>query len=129
VPGRDIAVKREQRLHESNEHLHWVINEAFEAAERQIEEYSRIRRKEVKAEAPGQNYARVVRLYPEQGYGFIETREQHNIYFHRAVVRDGRFDELDVGSEVLYTLAPEEGTMGPMASNVQVLGGPAHPVR
>lgn len=129
VPGRDIVVKREQRLHESNEHLHWVINEAFEAAERQIEEYSRIRRKEVKVDAPGQNYARVVRLYPEQDYGFIETREQHNIYFHRAVVRDARFDELELGSEVLYTLAPEEGTMGPMASNIQVIGGQHHPVR
>lgn len=128
VPGRDVVVKREQRLHESDQHLHWVINEAFEAAERQIEEYSRIRRKEVKAEAPGQNYARVVRLYPEQDYGFIETREQHNIYFHRAVVRDGSFDDLELGSEVLYTLAPEEGSMGPMASNVQVIGG-RHPVR
>ncbi len=128
VPGRDVVVKREQRLHEADQHLQWVINEAFEAAERQIEEYSRIRRKEVKAEAPGQNYARVVRIYPEQDYGFIETREQHNVYFHRAVVRDGKFDELELGSEVLYTLASEEGTMGPMASNIQLISG-NHPMR
>jgi hypothetical protein len=33
-----------------------------------------------------------------------------------------------VGSEVLYTLAPDEGPMGPMASSVWTLGSD-HPVR
>jgi cold shock CspA family protein/ribosome-associated translation inhibitor RaiA len=128
VPGRDIVVKREQRVHEADNHNVWVLTEAFEAAARQVEEYSRIRRREVKAQEPEQQYARVVRLYPEQDYGFIETREQQDIYFHRAVVRDGRFDDLEVGSEVFYRLADEEGSMGPMASTVRLIGG-HHPIR
>jgi cold shock CspA family protein/ribosome-associated translation inhibitor RaiA len=128
VPGRDIVVKREQRVHEADNHNVWVLTEAFEAAARQIEEYSRIRRREVKAQEPEQQYARVVRLYPEQDYGFIETREQQNVYFHRAVVRDGGFDDLEVGSEVFYRLADEEGSMGPMASTVRPIGG-HHPIR
>ena len=128
VPGRDIVVKREQRIHEADNHNVWVLTEAFEAAGRQIEEYSRIRRRDVKAHAPDQRYARVVRLYPEQDYGFVETPEGQNLYFHRAVVRDDKYDDLAVGGEVMYTPAHAEGAMGPMASGIRVIGG-NHPIR
>jgi cold shock CspA family protein/ribosome-associated translation inhibitor RaiA len=122
LPGRDIVVKREQRLHEADNHNIWVLTEAFDAAGRQVEEYSRMRRHDVKAHEAGRRYSRVARLYPEQDYGFIETPEGQNVYFHRAVVRGDHFDALAIGSEVVYTLADQEGSMGPMASSVQLLG-------
>jgi cold shock CspA family protein/ribosome-associated translation inhibitor RaiA len=128
VPGRDIVVKREQRLHESDRNATWVINEAFHTAERQLEEYAQKQRHDVKVHDGEREYARVVRLYPDQDYGFIETRDQLDIYFHRDVLRDADFDDLKVGSEVLYTLAPDDGPMGPMASSVWTLGSD-HPVR
>jgi ribosome-associated translation inhibitor RaiA len=120
VPGRDIVVKREQRLHESDHHATWVINDAFHTAERQLEDYAQKQRHEIKVHDGEREYARVVRLYPDQSYGFIETRDRLDIYFHR--------DALKVGSEVLYTLAPDDGPMGPMASSVWTLGSD-HPVR
>jgi cold shock CspA family protein/ribosome-associated translation inhibitor RaiA len=128
VPGRDLAVRREQRLHESDDHATWVINEAFAAAARQLKEYAQKQRRDVQAHEGEREYARIVRLYPDQDYGFIETRERLNIYFHRDVVRDADFADLKEGSEVLYTLADDEGPMGPMASNVWTIGS-AHPVR
>jgi ribosome-associated translation inhibitor RaiA/cold shock CspA family protein len=128
VPGKEIAVKREQKLHESDQHATWVINEAFDAAERQLDDYARIRRRDVKVHESGSQYARVVRLYPDQEYGFIETPEHVNLYFHRAVVRDDKFADLSEGSEVLYTLADDEGPMGPMASSVWLVSG-EHPAR
>jgi cold shock CspA family protein len=128
VPGRDIVVKREQRLHESDDHATWVVNEAFQIAERQLEDYAQKQRRDVKAHEGEREYARIARLYPDQDYGFIETRDQLNIYFHRDVLRDADFDALEEGSEVLYTLAPDEGPMGPMASSVWTLGA-NHPVR
>ena len=129
VPGRDIVVKREQRLHESDDNAAWVINEAFHAAERQLEDYTQKLRGDVKAQHGAERaYARIVHLYPAQDYGFIETRERLNVYFHRDVVRDAAFEDLQVGSEVLYMLAPDEGPMGPMASSVWTLGS-EHPVR
>jgi ribosome-associated translation inhibitor RaiA len=128
VPGRDIVVKREQRLHEADDHATWVINEAFHVAERQLEEYAQRQRRDVKAHEGEREYARIVRLYPDQDYGFIETRERLNIYFHRDVVRDADFADLKEGDGVLYTLAPDEGSMGPMASSVWTLGS-EHPVR
>jgi cold shock CspA family protein/ribosome-associated translation inhibitor RaiA len=121
VPGRDIVVKREQRLHQAGDHNVGVLTEAFEAAARQVEEYSRIRRREVKALEPERQHARIVQLYPEQDYGFIETREHQNLYFHRAVVRADQFDALEPGSEVTYTLADDEGPMGPMASSIELI--------
>lgn len=128
VPGKDIVVKREQKLHETDQHASWVIQEAFNAAERQLEDYVSVRRRDVKVHETGRQYARVVRLYPEQDYGFIETPERQNIYFHRAVVRDGSFEDLEEGSEVFYTLADEEGSMGPMASSVHLVSG-SHSIR
>jgi len=128
VPGRDIVVKREQRLHESDDHAAWVINEAFHAAERQLDDYAQKQRRDVKAHEAERAYARVVRLYPDQDYGLIETREHLNIFFHRDVLRDAALEDLEVGSEVLYMLAPDEGSMGPMASSVWTLGSD-HPVR
>ena len=76
VPGRDIVVRREQRLHESDDHATWVINEAFRAAERQLEDYAQKQRREVKPHEGEREYARIARLYPDQDYGFLETREQ-----------------------------------------------------
>ena len=128
VPGRDIVVKREQRLHERDEHASWVINEAFDAAERQLKDHVQKQRHHVKAHDGEREYARIERIYPEQAYGFIETRDRLSIYFHRDVVRDADFAALSVGAEVLYDLAPEEGPMGPMARSVWTLGSD-HPVR
>lgn len=124
VPGKDLVVKREGRLHEADGHQEafGIIGDAFDAIDRQLEEFSRKQRGEVKTH-DGPVYARVARLYPEQDYGFIETPDQTSLYFHRAVVRDDEFDQLDVGSEVLFARADEEGAVGPQASSIQLVKG------
>ena len=122
VPGKDIVVKREQRHHESRDDAYQVIGVAFDVAERQLEHHRELARREVKSH-DGAVYALIVRLYPEQNYGFIETPGRHNVYFHRVVVENDAFDQLEVGSEVHYTLAEDEGPMGPQASRVRVVRG------
>ena len=124
VPGKDIVIKREARLHETDGHqeTYRVVNDAFDTIDRQLEEFARKQRREVKAH-DGPVYARVVRIYPEQDYGFIETPEHVNLYFHRAVVKDDKFDQLEVGSEVFYAEADEEGAVGPQASSIQLVKG------
>ena len=127
VRGREIVIKREFRHHESRDDAYQVIGVAFDAAERQLEEHARMQRRAVKTH-DGPIYARVVLLYPEQDYGFIETPGRLNVYFHRIVVEGDAFDDLEVGSEVMYSLAEDEGPMGPQASRVRVLRG-RHSVR
>jgi ribosomal subunit interface protein len=127
VAGKEIVVKRELRHHQSRDDAYQVIGIAFDAAERQLEQHNRVLRREVKSH-DGPIYARVVRLYPEQNYGFIETPGGPNVYFHRAVTEDDAFDQCEIGSEVMYSLAEDEGPMGPQASRVRLVRG-AHRVR
>jgi ribosomal subunit interface protein len=127
VAGKEIVVKREERHHESRDDAYLVIGTAFDAAERKLEQHAQLTRHEVKSH-DGRIYARVVRLYPEQSYGFIETPGGVDVYFHRVVVEDDAFDHVEVGSEVLYSMADAEGPMGPQASRVRLVRG-AHPVR
>ena len=127
VRGKEIVVKRELRHHESRDDAYQVIGVAFDAAERQLEEHARMQRRAVKTH-DGPIYARVVLLYPQQNYGFIETPGRLHVYFHRVVVDEDASDNLDGGSVLISSLADDEGPMGPQASRVRLLRG-RHSVR
>jgi cold shock CspA family protein len=61
---------------------------------------------------------RVAKLFSD--YGFVETADGREIYFHRnAVLHDG-FDHLAVGAEV--EIVEEQGEQGPQASTVRLAG-------
>lgn len=113
VPGAELVVKREP-----HEDLYVAIRDAFDAARRQLQDHSRRLRGEVK-QHNGVPHARVVRLFPEQDYGFLLTPDGREIYFHRNSVLNGQFDHLQIGVEVRY--AEEQGIDGPQASTVVVL--------
>jgi cold shock CspA family protein len=99
-----------------------AINRAFEAVERQLEDMSDRQRGEVKTHENARQTGSVVRLFPEQGYGFIEVAGGPELYFTRNAMADSSFDELKVGTMVQVTLATGEGPMGPQASSVDILG-------
>jgi len=112
VPGSELVANKEA------EDLNMAIRDAFDAAERQVEEFSQRRRGEVKTPAvPPQG--RVVRLFPEEGFGFLEAPDGREVYFHRNAVLEG-FESLEVGSEVRF--AEEQGIEGPQASTVSLVG-------
>jgi len=121
VPGGEIVVNRESELDHAHEDVYVAIRDAFKAARRQLQDHVRRQRGETKIhEVPA--HGRVARLFPEEGYGFIETPEGSEVYFHRnSVVNDG-FDRLEVGTEVRYDLVPGEGEKGPQASTVHPVG-------
>ncbi len=112
VPGSELVIKREP-----HEDLYVAIRDAFDAARRQLEDFARRRRGDVKThEAP--SHARVTKLLAE--YGFLETPDGREIYFHRNSVLDGGFDRLKTGAEVRFS--EEEGEQGPQASTVALIG-------
>jgi cold shock CspA family protein len=102
------------------EHALVAIREAFDAAVRQIENAMREFRGQVKHQAEA-SHGRVKNLLAREDYGFIETADGRQIYFHRNAVLDAAFDRLKVGSQVAF--AEEEGVKGPQASTVRVVGG------
>lgn len=108
VPGGgELVVNRVQ-----DEDVFVAIRDAFNAATRQLEDFKRVQRGDVKAHEVA-HLARVARLFPAQGYGFLETPDRREIYFHRNAVLDPGFDRLEVGTPVQYV--EEHGNQGPQA--------------
>jgi cold shock CspA family protein len=119
VPGGEIVVKRDPAEHAEYRDLDLALRDAFDEARRQLEDRARIERGQVKAHEP-LPHARVARLFPEAGYGFLETPDGREIYFHEHSVLDGGFRALEPGSEVRFVEEP--GEKGPQASTVHPVG-------
>jgi cold shock CspA family protein/ribosome-associated translation inhibitor RaiA len=141
VPGGEMVVKRQPNLRRlpgrieakptkclevkaPHKDLRQAINDAFGAVQRRLQDFSRRRRREVKTHQ-GPSRARVGRLFPEEGYGFLETVDGREIYFHRNSVLNSGFDCLETGSVVAFT--EEKGERGPQASTVKLLRHKAVP--
>jgi cold shock CspA family protein len=117
MPHKKIVVNREHGERRSHEDINVVVRDAFEAAERQLEEFAEQQRGETKAhEAPP--HGRVSRLFT--GYGFIEKPDGSEVYFHKNSVLDDEFENIRVGSEVRFS--EETGEEGPQASTVRLIG-------
>lgn len=110
VPGLELNINRNPE-HE----LSQAIREAFDAARRQLEDYAREQRGNVKTHEPEQ-HGKVVRIFADNG--FLETADGREIYFHANSVLNRGFDQLRVGAEVRFV--EEEGDQGPQASTVMV---------
>jgi ribosomal subunit interface protein len=118
VPGGELVVNRSPSEHQAHQDVYVAVHDAFDEARRILEDHARRQRepKRPRARAPR---GRVVRLFDEEGYGFIEAADGREIYFHRNSVLKKRFDRLEVGMEVRFT--EEEGDQGPQASTVEPL--------
>ena len=135
VPGGEMVVKRQPNLRAlpgrmdkeatkslevkvPHKDLRQAINDAFGAMRRRLQDYSRRRRHEVKTHE-GPPLGRVTRLFPEEGYGFLESADGREIYFHKNSVLNSGFDRLETGSMVSFT--EEKGERGPQASTLKLV--------
>jgi cold shock CspA family protein/ribosome-associated translation inhibitor RaiA len=136
VPGGELVVKREPSLHSSLQRTHTnsvlkhleihvphrelrqAIDDAFKAMGRRLQDYARRQRGDIKVHEPSP-HARVSKLVPAEGYGFLETPGGREIYFHENSVLDGGFRSLTIGAAVKFD--EEEGDKGPQASTVKLI--------
>ena len=119
VPGGEIVVNRAPPEREENEDLLLAVSHAFDAARRQLREFSRRQAGEVKTHVD-QLRGHVVKLVLDEGYGFIRAEDDREFYFHEHSVLDGGFGVLDVGSEVRFVEG--RGEKGPSATTVMPAG-------
>jgi ribosomal subunit interface protein len=121
VPGSEIVVDREGSNNHAHEDPYVAIRDAFDAAVRKLEDTTRKHdhRQRVHA-AP--TLGKVTRIFPQDGYGFIETSDELEVYFHEHAVLEPSFAQLEVGDEVRLEVAEEEGEKGPQATNVRGIG-------
>ncbi|MFN7804938.1 MAG: HPF/RaiA family ribosome-associated protein [Planctomycetaceae bacterium] len=117
VPGRKLVVNRSPAANHAHEDIYVTVRDAFHAMRRQLEDYARELRGDVKqhGNAP---HGRVIRLNPTADHGVLETADGREIYFHRNAVLGSGFDHLRVGDRVHF--AEEQGDQGPQASTVHL---------
>ena len=115
--GREVNVQRTPPKDERHADLAFAINDAFKHARRQLQDQVRRTQGHVKHH-DGSLVGTVVSLDPLGEFGFLESPDGQEIYFHRNSVLDDAFSRLAVGSRV--TFAEEEGDKGPQASTVKL---------
>lgn len=121
VPGPDVFVTNDHPRDQGHENIYDAIGDAFQAAEKRLKTYADKLEGDVKShEVP--LHGRIVRLFSEDGYGFIETTGGEEIYFHENSVVKGAFRKLEEGDQVRLSLAPPNSAEGPHASSVRPVG-------
>lgn len=120
TPTGEVAASRSPTDDHSHRDLNTAVRDAFDTVVRQLEDEVRYRRGDVKThEEPDRGH--ITRLFPPDGYGFLVTPDDVEVYFHENSVADGAFSRLQVGSNVRFVLAPNESDKGPQASTVRLL--------
>lgn len=104
--------------HQPSDDLRVAVREAFGSIRRELEDYVRKQRGDVKVHEP-QPHGKVIRLVADEDYGFLESEVGDDVYFHRNSVLDGGFDDLEIGSPVRYQA--EVGEKGLQATTVHLI--------
>jgi cold shock CspA family protein/ribosome-associated translation inhibitor RaiA len=119
VPDEEIAVSHESAAHTESRDLNVAIRDAFNEAQRKLEDYVNRHRRYVK-EHSDLPHAKIRMILSHADHGFLDTLDGREIYFHRNSVVNAKFDDLKPGTEV--TFVEEQGEKGPQASTVHVVG-------
>ena len=111
----ELEESRELSKYAAHDEIQLSIRDAFDAARRKLQDYARRRRGVLKLHE-GSPHARVTKLLPDESFGFLETADGREIYFHKNSVLDSGFSGLKIGTEVHFV--EELGEKGPQASTV-----------
>ena len=117
--GRQVNVERTPPADERHADLTFALDDAFKHARRQLEDQVHRAEGRVKHHE-GLPIGTVVRIDPSGEFGFLETSDGEEVYFHRNSVLNDAFSRLHVGSRV--TFAEELGEKGAQATTVKLLG-------
>ncbi|MCA1991723.1 MAG: cold shock domain-containing protein [Coleofasciculus sp. S288] len=122
VPGQELVADSSPGEGIQYTALEVVIRDAFDAARRQLQEITQRQRREVKSHPAQEMTAIVSKLFRDEGFGFIKTFDDREVYFHRNSVLHDDFDRLEIGVGVHFFL--EDGVEGPQASTVKIVDKP-----
>lgn len=122
VPHKELVVDRQPTQHQAAEDLRVALREAFANMRRQLEDDVRQMRGHTKQHAEP-DHGQVKKVFPEADYGFIESSDGREVFFHANSVLDSH-DGLKHGTEVRYV--EEVGEKGPQATSIRIVGHHHH---
>lgn len=114
VPGAELVIARQHDIDDADAYV--AIDRAFDEAERVLREHAnkmRVRR------FNGTPHGRVLKVFKDRGYGFLQGVDGSEIYFHEHSVLHGKWPQIEVGCFVRY--CEEDGDKGPQASTVELV--------
>ena len=118
VPGGEVIVERVPEGQHAYEDVYAAIDAAFDDAVRSLQDFVRRQRGDTKQHERSR-HAVVNKLFSYEGYGFLQTGEGDELYFHRNAVLNGAFDRLKLGARVRFV--EDESESGPHASTVELI--------
>jgi ribosomal subunit interface protein len=118
APGGEVVVTRSPDDAKVYEDLHAAIDAAFDDVGRQLQDFERRQRGDVKLHEKSR-HGEVIKLFQYEGYGFLRTEEGDELYFHRNSVLDTAFGRMKVGDRVRFV--EDAGESGPHASTVALV--------
>ncbi|MFA5038607.1 MAG: HPF/RaiA family ribosome-associated protein [Candidatus Omnitrophota bacterium] len=119
-PGHQIVVIRGQKQpSESHQPLPVIVHHVFESVVKRLRKLSELQNREVKRHPEQEVNGVVEKIYRKDGYGFIRTDDDSQVYFHRNAVLHNKFDRLNRGDGVHFLA--EEGDQGPQATTVRII--------
>ena len=120
--GRNASVGHTRQDDERFQRFDFAVDDAFDRAIRQLQD--EIGRMRGQTKQHGYMQAGVVRrMMRDDGYGFLESDDGREIYFHRNAVLSPGFDRLEPGERVEFRA--EDGLKGPQATQVSAHGARA----
>lgn len=123
IPNGDVVVTTDPEKNRAHEDAYVAVRDAFDAVRRQLEDFIRRERGEVK-ERITPPHAKVIRIFPNEGCGFISTPDNREIYFHEHSVLNKEFNALRIGDEVRFS--EEMGEKGPQVTSMSKVGASRH---
>jgi cold shock CspA family protein/ribosome-associated translation inhibitor RaiA len=126
----DVTVPRDHELvtvrnsgeGDLHQRLPTVVRQAFDATQRQLKKLTERQRGKVKSHPEQAVGGFVIRLFRNGGYGFINSLDGREIYFHKNSLPAAEFNRLEIGTGVKWS--EEEGENGPQATIVRIVDKP-----
>ena len=111
VPGDTIVVKNNGEL------VIPLIGDVFNDLNRQLREYNR-KRQHLTRQELSCGIGRIRRVVPKGEYGFIQSTDGREIYFHKNSLKNCAYDDIQEGDSVEFSV--DEGEKGPRATWVKL---------
>jgi ribosome-associated translation inhibitor RaiA/cold shock CspA family protein len=121
-PEHELVVARETGAGDLHEQLRAAVRDAFDAMRRRLKKLVEKQRGDVKSHPAQEPAGVVIRLFREQGYGFIKSFDDREIYFHKNSFAGDEFGRIAIGTGVQWF--EEQGDKGPQASTVRIVDKP-----
>ncbi|MCL7488231.1 MAG: HPF/RaiA family ribosome-associated protein [Desulfobulbaceae bacterium] len=121
-PNNNLVVTHKSGIKEATDDLPTALKNAFKSAHRRLKRLVEKQQAVMKSPPQQSMMALVIKIFTDEGYGFIRSLDGEEIYFHRNSVLNNDFNRLEPGTGVNYTAVP--GEKGLQATTVQIVDKP-----